>query len=110
MYFTCPAELNGMNLVAAYASTIVAGTGVTVQVARGRRTAADGALSFEDMLSTAITIDTGEYDSANAATAAVIDTDNDDIVVSTYVDVLRIDVDAATGSGLEVRLSFQTPA
>jgi hypothetical protein len=109
-YYTCPPILNGMNLVDADASTITAGTGVTVQIARGRRSAVDGALSFEDMLSTEITIDTGEYDSANAATAAVIDTDNDDIVVSTYVDVLRIDVDVASGSGLEVRMSFQTPA
>jgi hypothetical protein len=110
MYFTCPTELNGMNLVAVSASTIGAGTGVTVQIARGRRSAADGALTFADMLSTAITIDTGEYDSANAATPAVINASNDDIVVSTYVDVLRIDVDVASGSGLEVRLSFQTPA
>jgi hypothetical protein len=61
------------------------------------------------MLSTAITIDTGEYDSANATTPAVIDAAKDDIVVSTYVDVLRIDVDVASGFGLEVRLSFQTP-
>jgi len=109
-YFTCPPALNGMNLVDADASTITAGTGVTVQIARGRRSAVDGELSFADMLSTAITIDSGEYDSANAATAPVIDTDNDDIVVSTYVDVLRIDVDVASGSGLEVRLAFQTPA
>ena len=109
MYFTCPAELNGMNLVAVADSTIVAGTGVTVQIARGRRSAANGALTFADMLSTAITIDTGEYDSANGATPAVIDTANDDIVVSTYVDVLRVDVDVASGKGLECRLSFQTP-
>ena len=109
MYFTCPPELTGMNLVDADASTIVAGTGVTVQIARGRRSAANGALTFADMLSTRITIDTGEYDSANGATPAVIDTSNDDIVVSTYVDVLRVDVDVATGSGLEIRLSFQTP-
>jgi hypothetical protein len=109
MYFTCPTELNGMNLVAVAASTIGAGTGVTVQIARGRRSAADGALTFADMLSTAITIDTGEYDSANAAAPAVIDTTKDDIVVSTYVDVLRIDVDVASGLGLEVRMAFQTP-
>jgi hypothetical protein len=99
-----------MNLVDADASTIGAGTGVTVQIARGRRSAVDGALSFADMLSTRITIDTGEYDSANAAAPAVIDTTKDDIVVSTYVDVLRIDVDVASGLGLEVRLAFQTPA
>ena len=109
IYFTCPPELTGMNLVDADASTITAGTGVTIQVARGRRSAANGALTFADMLSTRITIDTGEYDSANAAAAAVIDTANDDIVVSTYVDVLRVDVDVASGKGLECRLSFQTP-
>lgn len=111
MYFTCPAELNGMNLVAVGASTIVAGTGVTVQIAKGRRTAANGALSFTDMLSTLITIDTGEYDSTNAATPAVVSATAGvaGIVVSTYVDVLRVDVDVASGSGLEVRLSFQTP-
>jgi hypothetical protein len=109
MYFTCPTELNGMNLVGVGASTIVAGTGVTVQLARGRRSAANGACTYADMLSTRITIDTGEYDSANAAASAVIDTSNDDIVVSTYVDILRVDVDVASGSGLEVRLSFQTP-
>ena len=108
-YFTCPPILNGMNLVDADASTITAGTGVTVMIARGRRSAVDGALSFVDMLSTAITIDAGEYDSANAATAPVINASNDDIVVSTYVDVLRFDVDVASGAGLEIRLAFQTP-
>ena len=109
MYFTCPPELNGMNLVDADASTITAGTGVTVMVARGRRSAANGACTYADMLSTAITIDTGEYDSANATTPAVIDTTKDDIVVSTYVDLIRIDVDVASGKGLEIRLAFQTP-
>lgn len=113
VYFTCPPELTGMNLVDADASVITASTSgvVTVQVARGRRSAANGALTFADMLSTRITIDENEYDSANAAAASAIDTSNDDIVVTTYVDVLRIDVDVAgtETKGLEVRLAFQYP-
>jgi hypothetical protein len=121
MYFTCPTELTGKNLVDADASVIVASTSgtPTIQIAKGRRDSATGALNFTDagigtsgdMLSTRITIDANEYDSANATAAPVIDTDHDDIVVSTYVDVLRVDVDVAgTGTkGLEVRLSFQTP-
>jgi hypothetical protein len=112
-YFTCPAELTGMNLVAVYASVLVASTSgtPTIQIARGRRSAVDGALSFADMLSTRITIDADEYDSNSATAAAVINASNDDIVSSTYADVLRIDVDVAgTGTqGLEVRASFQTP-
>ncbi len=112
-YFTCPPELNGMNLVDADASVITASTSgtPTIQIARGRRSSATGACTYADMLSTRITIDASEFDSANAAAAPVIDTSNDDIVVSTYVDVLRIDVDVSgvTTAGLEVRLSFQTP-
>jgi hypothetical protein len=112
-YFTCPAELNGMNLVAVGASVITTSSSgtPTIQIARGRRSAVDGACTYVDMLSTRITIDATEFDSANAAAAAVINTSNDDIVSSTYVDLLRIDVDTAgtNAQGLEIRMSFQTP-
>ena len=43
------------------------------------------------MLSTKITIDSGETGSDTAATAAVIDTANDDVATN---DVIRLDVDA----------------
>jgi hypothetical protein len=64
------------------------------------------------MLSTKLTIDAGEYDSAGAATAAVIDTANDDVRASTpasnYGDMIVIDIDGVgTGAkGLVVELTF----
>ena len=77
----------------------------TIQVARGRRTTASGAPSYNDMLSTVATIDANEYTSLDAATAPVIN--------STYAgikrgDILRFDVDVAgTGTqGAEVMLEF----
>ena len=61
-----------------------------------------------DMLTTVITIDTGETDSSTAAAAPVVDTDNN--TVST-ADVIRFDIDAiSTGTaanGLEVRMQFK---
>ena len=61
------------------------------------------------MLSTKITIDSGETGSDTAATAAVIDTSNDDVA---SWDVLRIDVDAVSttaAKGLIVTLEFRLP-
>ena len=61
----------------------------------------------QDMLSTAITIDAGETDSSTAATAPVVNSNNQ---VST-ADVIRFDIDAiSTGTaanGLEVRMEFK---
>jgi hypothetical protein len=57
------------------------------------------------MLSTRITIDASEWDSKDAATAAVINTSNDDVSEG---DLIRIDIDVTgTGSqGLFVTLGF----
>jgi hypothetical protein len=61
----------------------------------------------QDMLSTAITIDSGETDSSTAATAPVVNANNQ---VST-ADVIRFDIDAiSTGTaanGLEIRMQFK---
>ena len=62
-----------------------------------------------DMLSTKLTIDSAETDSATAATAAVIDTANDDVATG---DRIRIDVDAVhttASKGLVVELQFALP-
>ena len=60
----------------------------------------------QDMLSTVITIDSGETDSSTAATAPVVNSNNQ---VST-ADVIRFDIDAvSTGTaanGLEIRMQF----
>jgi hypothetical protein len=61
-----------------------------------------------DIFSTAITIDANETSSATAATAAVIDTDHDDLATA---DSLRVDVDGSgTGTkGLVVYLGARKP-
>jgi hypothetical protein len=100
-YFMVPAELNGMNLVGVRAGVVTAGTTGTTdfQIHNLTQTA--------DMLSTKLTIDSGETTSATAATAAVIDTANDDVATN---DVLRIDVDAVSTTapaGGFITLSFR---
>lgn len=102
-YFHIPAGLNGMNLVEVHAEVITAGTTGTTDIQIANVTQA------ADMLTTKITIDSGETGSDTAATAAVIDTANDDVATN---DLIRIDVDAVSttaAQGLIVTLGFQLP-
>ena len=62
-----------------------------------------------DMLSTALTIDSGETGSDTAATPAVVDVTKDDVVEN---DLIRIDVDERTQNppeGLLITLGFKLP-
>lgn len=108
-YHRIPAELNGMNLVGVSASlsTVSSSGAVTVMVRRSRRSSAT-ARTDADMLSTAITIDQSEFDTVDAATAAVINTSNDDVATGDHI---YIDIDGAgTGAkGLLVELRYQLP-
>ena len=101
-YWRVPATLNAFNLVdVAIAVTTASSSGnPTVQIRN--------ITEEHDMLSTSLTIDVNEKDSSTAATAAVINTSNDNVSTA---DVLRIDIDAAgTGTkGLMVELTFQLP-
>ena len=103
-FFHVTPLINGMDLVHVHAEHITAGgaSGTTdIQV----RNVTDGV----DMLSTVLTVDGGETGSDTAATPAVIDTDEDDVVEN---DLLRVDVKAKpspTPKGLIVTLGFQTP-
>jgi hypothetical protein len=103
-YFRVPTVFNGMNLVSVSATVITASTSglPTVQLTRMR------GVATASMLSTTLTIDANETDSATAATAAVIDTANDDVATA---DLIRVDVTTAgTGTkGLIVTLTFQLP-
>ena len=109
-YFRVPTKLNGWDLIAVAASVLAESTlgTPTIQVARGRQASAGAAHSFVDMLSTLITIDANEFDSKDAATAAVINTSNNDVATG---DLIRIDIDVAgtAATGLFVNLSFQVP-
>ena len=99
-YMHVPPVLDGLNLTYVHARCITAGTTNTldVQIYNLTQTA--------DMLSTVLTIDSGETGSDTAATPAAIDTGNDDVAVN---DVLRVDIDAihtTAGKGLIVTLGF----
>lgn len=105
VFWRVPAVLNGYNLVAVAAHVQTAGTTNTtdVQIARTRSG------STVDMLTTKITIDSTEVDSATAATPAAINASNDDVATA---DRIRIDVDAVSTTppkGLLVELTFQLP-
>jgi hypothetical protein len=104
-YLHIPAGLNGMDLVEVHAKVITVGDGSTVSVMVHNLT------DTTDMLSTILTIDDGELDSKDAATAAVINASEDDVVTD---DVIRIDVDGNGGDttvakGLIVTLGFRLP-
>ena len=99
-YLHIPPELNGLNLTYVHGENITAGTtGVeTVQIHNLTQTA--------DMLSTELTIDSGETGSDTAAAPAVIDEAEDDVATN---DVLRIDRDTVhttPAEGLILTLGF----
>lgn len=102
-YFTIPDCAGGMDLVSVHARVVTAGTTGTTDIQIHNVTQA------ADMLSTKLTIDSGETGSDTAATAAVIDTANDDVATN---DLIRIDIDAVStteAQGLIVTLEFRLP-
>lgn len=107
--FRIPSAMTGYNLVAVGMNvTTVSSSGIpTIQLRRSRRTNAT-TRGVADMLTTKLTVDASEFESADAATAAVIDTANDDVVTG---DVIFVDIDVAgTGAkGLIVEMQFQLP-
>lgn len=112
-YFRVPVSLNGTNLVGIQTNTVTAGTtGLTsVQITRCAAVATTPLCSgtTASMLSTVASIDSGETSSSNAATAAVINTANDDIATG---QILRFDVTAINttpAKGLIVNLDFVLP-
>ena len=102
-YFHIPAAMDGMDLISVHAEVITAGTTGTTDIQIHN---VDNAL---DMLSTKLTIDSGETGSDTAATAAVINASNDHVNTN---DVVRLDVDAVSTTapkGLIVTMGFQLP-
>lgn len=99
-YFVIPPELNGMVLSGVFARVVTAGTTGTTDIQFHNVTDA------VDILSTKLTIDSAETSSATAATAAVINTSNDDMATD---DLIRVDIDAVSSTapkGLILRLTF----
>ena len=109
-YWTVPPQLDGAELTNAHVYCLTASSSgtPTVQIARGRRDTPTSAPTYNDMMSTAITIDENEFSSTNDASYdpdTAINTAYDDVNTG---DVLRFDIDVAgTGTkGLEVSLVF----
>jgi hypothetical protein len=105
-YVRIPAGLTGMNLVSVSASV---GTGAAGSSSSGTPTfTVTNVTDTATMLSTSLTVDAGEYTSATAAAAAVIDTGEDDVVTD---DLIKVACTVA-GTGVTyavVTLGFQTP-
>jgi len=108
--FTIPPSMNGMNIVdvGVNVRTPSSSGKPTFQVSRGRQSTPTTDYSFVDVLSTKLEIDVSEYDSKDAATQAVIDTSNDDLLTG---DIIRLDCDiTGTGTlGLTFRLEARLP-
>lgn len=99
-YMRVPAVMNGWNLVGIAGMCVGASSSGAVTF-----TVKKGATS---MLSTNLTIDASETDSSTAATAAVIDTAQDDVATGNQIEV------ACSGAGTGVtyavvELTFQAP-
>lgn len=99
-YFRVPSVMSGYNLVAVAAMVQTASSSgtPTFTVKRGAT----------NMLTTNLTIDASETDSSTAATAAVIDTSNDDVSTGQQIEVAC----SVAGTGTlwaVVELTFQLP-
>jgi len=112
-YFVVPSSMAGMNIVSVSAQVYTAGTtnATNIDIARCAVTTTGNACSgtVSDVLSTNMTIDSGENSTADAATPAVIDASFDDITTG---QILRIDVDAISttaAKGLTVTIICRLP-
>ena len=99
-----PSTLNGYNVVSVLGFvTTVSSSGTPTLALRRLRSG-----SAVDVLSTNVTIDVSEYTSSTAATAAVINTSNDDLVTA---DILLVDLDTVgtSAKGHALLVGVQKP-
>lgn len=99
-YLSIPAYMDGWKLHVPHARVITAGTTGTLDIQIYNVTQA------VDMLTTVLSVDSGETGSDTAATAAVVNAGN--ATVAAY-DLLRIDIDAVqttAGKGLILQVPF----
>lgn len=101
-YIHIDPRVAGMSLIDVHAKVITAGTTNTTQIQIANVTTGN------DMLSTKLSVDSGETDSSTAASPAVINTAYKSVSLN---DILRIDVDAVSTTapkGLLVTLGFSS--
>jgi hypothetical protein len=112
-YFVTPATLNNYRLTGVLAQVLTAGTTGTTTVALTRCVVASTgdacSSTTAQMLSTNLTVDSGENTSSTAATPAVINTSNATITTG---QIIRVDIAAVNTTpafGLIVNMDFTTP-
>jgi len=102
-------ELNGYVLTSVRVTAFGGGTTsglLNIDLTRCTPSGATGCNTAADMLSTNLTLDVSETSSATAATAAVINTSNDDLSTGQFI---RVDIDAVHGTaatGVEVAIGL----
>lgn len=103
--FCVPPELDGFNLVSVRKDDDTAGTTGTesTQIRRVRSG------TPVDMLSTPITVDSGEQSSATAATPPVINTSNDDVATGDWIYTDQDTVQTTKAKGGVVHMTFAKP-
>ena len=100
-YWHCPANMAGLDMVEVHGEVISTGTTNTMDIQLRNVTQAGASI-----LSTKLTLDSGESGSDTAATPAVIDTGQDDLQEN---DVIAVDIDAihtTAAKGLIVTMGF----
>jgi hypothetical protein len=110
-FFHVPAGLDTMDLVEAHARVATVGSGSTVDIDFFLNHSTTNASTGNDMLDAHLTIDNGELDSSNAATAVTFEGSYKQVNTN---DMIRIDVDGNGGDstiakGLIVTLGFRLP-
>jgi hypothetical protein len=104
VFFRVPAWMNGYNITAVAAAHGTAGSGpgeTEIQLRNVTQAA--------DILSTPLTIDSGDTDSSTAGTPAVINASEDDLTTG---DLIRVDIDdtaSIPGLGLIVSITAERP-
>jgi len=94
-FLVIPEDLDNLRLVHAHAAVYTVGGALLIQVRNVTKAV--------DMLSTRIGIDAGERTSYTGATQPVINLANDNVDTG---DIIVVDVDTASGSGLDIILHF----
>lgn len=100
-YYVIPDEMTNMNLSRVAATVITAGSTGSTTIAIYNVT------DSQEMLSTLMSIETGEISTRTSATPGTIDTSHDDVVTG---DLIRIDVDSVSSTapkGLIVEMEFE---
>jgi hypothetical protein len=108
-YLHIPAEIDGYSLKELHAEVISTGTTGTTDISVDKSTERSGSKTWSNMLTTDLTIDSGEYGS-DTATAAVIKSDGTEQVAENNLVRVQVDSTSTTApKGLIVTLGFQLP-